>query len=171
MWTWSFSHTGYNGIITRVGQKAFSNAFCKVSQDFLIYSLFIFKRKRDFTKVFGSSQDRFAIRVVSLKGLDPKLEVWVRVTECRLLFWQHKELGHISYLALSENFAKIPFFCKNHTPEKTELNWIVPSFQYNSFNNITRWSSQNLDIAKETSPTYSNMQVLVYIAKLCFRIW
>jgi len=45
-----------------------------MSQDFFICSLFIFKTKQDFSKEFGSSQDSFAIRVVNLKGLDPKSE-------------------------------------------------------------------------------------------------
>ena len=82
-------------------KNGFSKAFCKMSQDFFICSLFIFKTKQDFSKEFGSSQDSFAIRVVNLKGLDPKSEAWDRVMECKLLFWQHKELEHISNLALS----------------------------------------------------------------------
>lgn len=69
--------------------------FCKMLQ-VLICSLLIFKRNQDFTSVFGSSRDRFAIRAGSLRMRDPKLRLWVRVTESKLFFWQHKELGHIS---------------------------------------------------------------------------
>lgn len=89
MWSGSFRHTKYNGIITRIGQKVFSLFFSKVSQDFLIYSLFISKRKQNFTKIFRSSHDRFAVRAWYLKEPNSRLRLWVRVSECK--FWHHKE--------------------------------------------------------------------------------
>lgn len=100
-------------------------SFCKIPQD-LNYSLLIFESNQDFTEVFGSSQDRLAVRAVSLRMRDPKLRLWVRVTECKLFSnWLHKELGDLKIWLLCLKFLVKHLFSVSYIlPEKqneTEL--------------------------------------------------